>query len=809
MRSMDSNSMSDNSMGNNAAGNNATGNDPMKGNPANNLADGYAAGSAGNPVGRQGKPAGSSAENAAGSSTGSPTGNPTGSPTGNASGGQENPNSAYLCFLTVVKFLGLQMPPEIAQKLQTGGDLYSEIIASAKKMKLKVVAGKLPARKLIDTGVPIIAKRKDGNFLLLLGKNKGSWFVADPAAGKPFNIEEEKLCELLSGNFIIIGKKRFSPGNDANKKFGFKWFIPSILKFKKQFICVLIAVFVIQILGILTPLMTQVVVDKVLSHRAVNTLYTIAVGIFIVYIYELILNICKNYLFVHTTNRVDVILSARLFRHLFALPLKYFESRRAGETIARVRELDQIRTFLTGTPLSSVIDVFFIVVYIVVLFLYNVSLTFVVIAALPLFAILSLIVTPMFRRRLDRKFETGAEAQSFLVEAVNGIQTVKSFSLEPTFEEKWGDLQSDYVKAGYKTSIIAQTSSSVATFIQHVSDLLVLVLGAKLVLDGSLTIGQLVAFRMLSGQVSGPVLRLVQLWQEYQQASLSVRRIGDIFNSPVERQGEQSLREMPNIEGRISFDNVRFRYRADASDVLHGISFEIPRNRVVGLVGRSGSGKSTISKLVQRLYIPQSGRISIDGTDVSLMDPVRLRRQIGVVLQENFMFNGTVAENIAIHCPNTPLEKIVETAKTAGAHDFIMELEQGYNTIIGEKGVSLSGGQKQRIAIARAIINDPRILIFDEATSALDYESESIIQSNLRQICKNRTVLIIAHRLSTLASADEIMVIDKGQLIQRGTHGQLMRQEGLYADLYNSGLKNGLGGAEIEENDTAGERSGK
>ena len=311
--SMDSNSMSDNSMGNNAAGSN-----PVKGNPES----GYES----NPAGRRnnladnpaGNPAGSSAENAAGS----PTCNPTGSPTGNASGGQENPNSAYLCFLTVVKFLGLQMPPEIAQKLQTGGDLYSEIIASAKKMKLKVVAGKLPARKLIDTGVPIIAKRKDGNFMLLLGKKKDFWFVADPAAGKPFNIKEEELYELLSGNFIIIGKKRFSPGNDANKKFGFKWFIPSILKFKKQFICVLIAVFVIQILGILTPLMTQVVVDKVLSHRAVNTLYTIAVGIFIVYIYELILNICKNYLFVHTTNRVDVILSARLFRHLFALPLK-------------------------------------------------------------------------------------------------------------------------------------------------------------------------------------------------------------------------------------------------------------------------------------------------------------------------------------------------------------------------------------------------------------------------------------------------------------------------------------------------------
>ena len=520
-----------------------------------------------------------------------------------------------------------------------------------------------------------------------------------------------------------------------------------------------------------------------------NTLYTISVGILIVYIYELILSLCKNYLFVHTTNRIDVILSSRLFHHLFGLPLKYFESRRVGETIARVRELDQIRSFLTGTPLSSIIDVFFIVIYIVVLFLYSTNLTFIVIASLPIFAILSLIVTPLFKKSLDKKFETGANAQSFLVESVNGIQTVKSFSLESSFEDKWGDLQSDYVKAGYKTSIISQKSSSIATFIQHVVDLLVLVFGAKSVIDGTLTIGQLVAFRMLAGHVSSPVLRLVQLWQEYQQASLSVRRIGDIFNTPVERKNDQSLRLLPKLKGRITFDNVRFRYRIDASDVLHGISFEIPENTVIGLVGRSGSGKSTISKLVQRLYIPQSGRISIDGMDVSLMDPTQLRRQIGVVLQENFMFNGTVADNISIHCPNVTLEKIIETAKIAGAHDFIMELEEGYNTVIGEKGVSLSGGQKQRIAIARAIINDPRILIFDEATSALDYESESIIQKNLKDICKDRTVLIIAHRLSTLAAADEIMVIDKGQLIEQGSHEELMKKDGLYSYLYNSQLR--------------------
>lgn len=531
--------------------------------------------------------------------------------------------------------------------------------------------------------------------------------------------------------------------------------------------------------------MTQVVVDKVLSHRAMNTLYTIGIGIFLVYVYEMIISLCKSYLFVHTTNRIDVTLSARLFKHLFSLPLKYFESRRVGETVARVRELDQIRSFLTGTPLSSIIDAVFIVVYIAVMFLYSTGLTMVVLASMPLFALLSIIVTPLFKKSLDRKFEAGARSQSFLVESVNGIQTIKSFALEESFEEKWGDLQADYVKAGYNTSVISQTSGIVANFIQHSVDLIILILGAKSVIAGTMTIGQLVAFRMLSGRVSGPVLRLVQLWQEYQQASLSVKRIGDIFNSPTEVRSGNTISDLPKIQGKIRFENVRFRYRSDGFDVLHGISFEMKENRTYGLVGRSGSGKSTISKLVQRLYIPQSGKITIDGIDISLISPQLLRRQIGVVLQENFMFNGTVAENISIHCPICSTEQIMEAAKTAGAHDFIVELENGYDTVIGEKGITLSGGQKQRIAIARAIINNPRILIFDEATSALDYESESIIRNNLKDICNGRTVIIIAHRLSTLADADEILVIDRGELVESGSQEKLMAMNGLYAYLYS------------------------
>lgn len=702
-------------------------------------------------------------------------------------------NTGYLCFLIVLKMLGIKGgESKYKERFQDSEDENFEIIRTAKELGLKVKTSKFKKKTIEKLSVPVIARCKDEKYILILNHADKKWMVLNPEKGKPEMMDEDILIEWISGDIIVVGKNRsFTDDSldNGGRKFGFRWFIPTILKYKRQFISVLIAVFVIQILGILTPLMTQVVVDKVLTHRAMNTLYTIAVGILLVYIYELIISLCKSYLFVHTTNRIDVTLSDRLFKHLFSLPLKYFESRRVGETVARVRELDQIRSFLTGTPLSSMIDVVFIIVYIVVMFFYSKNLTLVVIASIPIFALLSLIVTPLFKKSLDRKFEAGAKAQSFLVESINGIQTVKSFALEESFEEKWGDLQADYVKAGYNTSIISQTSNAVASFIQHVVDLLILVFGAKAVIAGTMTIGQLVAFRMLSGRVSGPVLRLVQLWQEYQQASLSVKRIGDIFNSPVEIKSGNTISNLPKLRGRIRFENVRFRYRVDGSDVLHGISFELKENRIYGLVGRSGSGKSTISKLVQRLYIPQSGKITVDGLDVSLISPQMLRKQIGVVLQENFMFNGTVAENISIHCPTCSIEQIMEAAKIAGAHDFILELDEGYDTIIGEKGVALSGGQKQRIAIARAIINNPRILIFDEATSALDYESESIIQNNLKDICKGRTVLIIAHRLSTLASADEILVIDKGELVEAGSQEELMAMNGLYAYLYHQQAK--------------------
>ncbi|MBE6837174.1 MAG: type I secretion system permease/ATPase [Ruminococcus sp.] len=695
-------------------------------------------------------------------------------------------DSGLSCFMIVMKFHGIPITKEQAESLSVleSEERISEIdiIQSAKKLKMKAQLCRLNVEKLKNVNAPIIAKGKDDEFFIVAKSEEDKFLIMFTDKTQTEVKTREELSEIWDGTAILISKKGIV---DREAIFSFKWFIPTIMKYKKEFIQVLIAVFTVQILGILTPVMTQVVVDKVLVHKSMSTLNVLAIGIGIVYIYELILGLAKNYLFTHTTNRIDVMLSFKLFKHLFALPLKYFEARRVGETVARVRELDSIRNFLTGTPLSSMIDLIFIIVYIVVLFFYSKMLTVIVLCSIPVYAILSAIVTPMFKKRLDEKFETGANTQSFLVESITGVQTVKSYALEPKFEKKWGDLQSDYVKASYKTSMVSATAGTTGQFIQKVFDLLILYFGAKAVMNGTFTVGQLVAFRMLSGRVSGPVLRLVQLWQEYQQASLSVKRIGDIFNTAPEPILNANQTSMPKINGRIVFDKVHFRYNPQGGEVIKGMSFEIEQGTIVGIVGRSGSGKSTVSKLIQRLYIPEGGKISIDGMDISLVNPAMLRKQIGVVLQENFMFNGTVAENISIHYPTASMEQIIHCAKVAGAHDFILELPNGYDTIIGEKGMGLSGGQKQRIAIARAILANPRILIFDEATSALDYESESIIQNNLKEICKGRTVLIIAHRLSTLKEAQKIMVIDRGSIVEYDTHENLMMNKGLYCHLYN------------------------
>lgn len=689
------------------------------------------------------------------------------------------------CFINIAHFHGIPADPEqIVHALAIDpreGMSEGNMLRAAKSLKLKARAATVKYSKLARLPLPAVVGLKKEKYAILAQIVESKMLMLMPDGTPPKVISAEEFQKNWTGRVLLFVPRFWQ---ETDRKFNLKWFIPTILKYKKPLLQVLLAALIVQIIGIFTPILMQVVIDKALSHHSVSTLDVIVGGLVIIAIFETLLGIARNYIFTHTTSRIDVILSSRLFRHLFALPLRYFETRRVGDTTARVLELEKIRSFLTGTPMTTVIDISFMFVYIAVMWFYSPNLTWLVLASLPVFALLSAIITPMLRSRLDEKFNTGADAQSYLVESISGAQTIKSFALEPQLQKNWEGRLSNYVRANYKTQLLSGNAGAFGQLIQKVFDIAILWAGAHMVMAGSLTIGGLIAFRMLSGRVSGPVLRLVQSWQDFQQTGISMKRLGDIFNTKPEPTLDPSKSRLPAIKGDVRFENVRFRYSPDSPEVVRDVSFGIRPGSVIGVVGRSGSGKSTISKLLQRLYVPESGKILIDGVDIATTDPAWLRRQIGVVLQENFLFNASIRDNIAVHKPSASMEEVVRVAKIAGAHEFITELAESYDTSVGEKGEGLSGGQKQRIAIARALLHDPKILIFDEATSALDYESENIIQQNMQQIVAGRTVIIIAHRLSTLKSVDKIMAIDRGQLVEYGSPSALLKRGGLYAHLY-------------------------
>jgi len=693
-------------------------------------------------------------------------------------------DTGLLCLLILARFHDLpadrdQLRHRFTWSNRSFGDI--EVLRAAQHLGLKVGPLSVPWPKLAGVPLPAMAKWTDGRYVVLAKVDRDRALIQDPVAGRPLVLSREQFESAWSGELLLFTKRANLRLHEL--KFDFTWFIPSIVKYRKFLGEVLVASFFLQLFALLTPLFIQVVIDKVLVHKGYTTLHVLAIGMIALAIFDALLGGLRTYLLSHTTNRIDVGLGAQLFRHILALPLAYFEARRVGDTVARVRELEQIRQFLTSHSVTVVLDVWFTAVFLVVMWLYSPMLTGVVMLSLPLYAVLSIAITPAIRARLHEKFNRGAENQSFLVEAISGIQTVKAMAVEPPLLRKWEEQLAGYVRASFRAMSLITVASQVATCIQKVTVVAVLWVGAYRVIEGDLSIGQLIAFNMLSAQVTGPMLRLVNLWQEFQQVGISVQRLGDVLNTQPEPSYNPNRTTLPQVAGQVALEEVIFRYRPDGAEVLRKVSLTVAPGKVVGIVGRSGSGKSTIAKLIQRLYVPERGRILVDGVDLAQVDPAWLRRQVGVVLQENFLFNQSVRDNIALTDPGLAMEQVMQAAKLAGAHEFILELPEGYDTLVGEHGCSLSGGQRQRIAIARALVANPRILIFDEATSALDYESEAIIQRNMAQICNGRTVFIIAHRLSTVRPAHCIYVIEKGEVVESGSHDELVRLKGFYARL--------------------------
>lgn len=639
---------------------------------------------------------------------------------------------------------------------------------------------------LLQYPTPLIFLSKNNEFHILIGKKDDKLFV--------FNCHEKKPVEMTAGDFMqfwngaaIALYPRFTK---AEFFLNMKWLFKEFFKHRPVFASIITASFFIQLFGLVTPLFIQVIIDKVLAHHALTTLQVVAGAFMAILLFDTIMNLMRNYLLYHTANKVDASLGAKVYRHLLSLPFRYFEIRKVGNIIARVRELENLRSFMTNISLTVLLDTVFSVVFIAIMVLYSGYLTMIVLGFVLAIGLISLIATPMIKRRLEEKFQKGAANQSFLVESITGIQTVKSLAIEGKMIKEWEKSLGDYILSAFKLSNLGNVAVTSSQALQKMMTLAVIYFGVSLVFDKSMSVGQLIAFQMFASQLSGPVLRLVHMWQDFQQAKLSLERIGDIINTPPEVVGGAIT--VKQLQGQIAAKEISFRYAPESPLVLDHVSFNIHAGMMVGIVGRSGSGKSTIAKLIQRLYLPIEGAMMIDGVDIRHMDPLFLRYRTGIVLQECFLFSGTIKENIAMAAPDASMERILEVSRIAGAHDFISEMPLGYDTYVEERGSSLSGGQKQRIAIARALIMNPNILIFDEATSALDYESERVIQQNLNLIRKGRTVIFIAHRLSVMRDCDMIIVIDRGKVIETGNHVSLMEKDGLYAYLYKQQEENRL-----------------
>jgi ATP-binding cassette, subfamily B, bacterial HlyB/CyaB len=644
----------------------------------------------------------------------------------------------------------------------------------------------------LDQGFPVMARLENGNYVIFVGfrqvevtpgeKPVDQMAVFDPLADQQgfVFLDREQLEKSWKGE-LILAKRSYSL-MDSNQPFSLKWFIPEVLKQRIAFVDVAIAALFIHVISLVVPLFFQIVIDKVLTNFAIDTLHVLTVGICIALVFDAMLGYLRSYLLLHATSKIDVRVATRTFGHMLKLPMDFFEHITAGVLTKHMQQTGQIREFLTGSLFLTMLDATALLVFIPILLMYSVPLTMIVLLFSGLLAINIGVLLGPYRRRLEALYNAEGEKQAMLVETIHGIQTVKALSLEPVQRKNWDQKTAQAVAMNFKVSKISIAATTISKLLEKLLTIVVVWYGANLVFGKNLSVGELVAFQMISGRVTGPLVQLVGLVHSYQQCALSVRMLGSVMNRPPEAGVGFGLR--PIIDGQLEFENVSFNYSPTSRPALDEVSFVIPPGSIIGVVGRSGSGKTTLTRLLQGMHHPQSGLIRIDKLDMRELDVQHVRQNIGVVLQDNFLFRGTVRENIAMSKPNASFQEIVYASRMAGASEFVEQMPQSYDTLLEENGSNLSGGQRQRLAIARALLKDPRILIFDEATSALDPESEAIIQKNLRIIAKGRTVILVSHRLSTLVTCNAIIVLERGRIESMGTHQQLLKTSKVYQDLW-------------------------
>jgi ATP-binding cassette, subfamily B, bacterial HlyB/CyaB len=636
---------------------------------------------------------------------------------------------------------------------------------------------RLPAKSIGRIPLPAMIQWQD-NFAVIYHANDRQIVLGTPNHG----IQRKKRAEFIKvwgeeGDAVLLKTTHFTP----KQRFGLGWFVPSLIRYRRVLIEVVIASACVQMIGLVNPIITQVIIDRVLNQNSRDAMMVLGVFLLVVSIIEGILTNVRTQLFTDTSNRIDLTLGSEVINHLLRLPLSFFEKRPVGELATRMSELETIRQFLTGTALTAVLDALFAFIYIGVMVFYSPLLSVVALITIPLFAALTLTASPIIRKRAQRRAEKYSATNSYLVETLSGIQTVKAQNLELRSRWQWQERYASYISAGFQSASAQTMAGSMSGFLNKLSGLLVLWVGALLVMDGKLSLGQLIAFRMIASYATSPLLRLVQIWQNFQETSLSLQRLGDILDSPQEQdEQQQSNILMPPIDGHVRYEDVSFSFREGGALQLANINLDIAPGSFVGVVGQSGSGKSTLTKLIPRLYETNSGKVIIDDYNISKVELYSLRQQVGVVLQDTLLFDGTIRDNIALANPDASDEQIIAAAKVAYAHDFIMALPNGYSTSVGERGSSLSGGQRQRIAIARTVLQNPRLLILDEATSALDYNAERQVCLNLMAALKGRTVFFITHRLTTIRNADLILMMDQGRIIEKGTYEELMAMRGAF-----------------------------